>query len=105
MNKYFIETITQKALEVKLSLVDDQQTTQAEAEFPKGYFKNVCTPIPQPMNKELERISGLLGIPKNRFLYLALSSALDEAQELLKQIDVSEYVREFNQTVKTQEVA
>jgi hypothetical protein len=52
------------------------------------------------MNKELERISNLLSIPKNRFLYLAISSALEEAQELLKQIDVSEYVREINEAVE-----
>lgn len=98
MNKYFKETITQKALDVKLSHAPFEETPSETAS--RAFLKNVCTPIPMPMNEELERICVLLGIPKGRFLYLALSSALDEAQELLKEIDVSEYQRAFNEAVE-----
>ena len=101
MNKYFKEVITAKALSVKLSHQEECEETQ-QAAAPKAFFRNVCTPIPLPMNEELEKVTGLLGIPKGRFLFLAISSALEEAQELLKNIDVAEYHREFNLAVAAQ---
>jgi len=100
MNKYFKETITQKALAVKLSHAPFYENPSEGEAAPKQFFKNVCTPIPMPMNEELERVAGLLSIPKGRFLFLALTSALEEANVLLKEIDVSEYQREFNEAVE-----
>jgi len=101
MNKYFKETITRKALNVKHSLVDTQLETQLEAS-PKAFFKNVCTPIPLVMNEELEKVIGLLGIPKGRFLYMAIESAIEEAKQIIQDIDVTEYQRGFNEAVQAQ---
>jgi hypothetical protein len=98
MNKYFEETIIRKALDVKHAFLDEQIQTQLEA-APKPFYKNVCTPIPLHMNEELERVIQLLDISKGRFLYMAIESALDEARDILRRIDVNEYVRDQNEAV------
>lgn len=101
MNKYFRDMITSKSLQAKLALVEPQAESQHEA-APKAFFKNVCAPISMDLFQELEGVLSVLSISKARFLTLAIASAVDDAKGIMKEVDVTEYLREFNQAVEAQ---
>lgn len=93
MNKYFKELITLKALDFKLSGGNDLPESIIEASPKlKALVKNVCTPIPLEIDQELEGIIHILGIPKRTFLAQAIYSAMDEAKELMKELNITEYL-------------
>lgn len=101
MDKYFKDVITSKALDAKLALVELQAESQHEA-APKAFFKNVCAPISIGLFEEVERVIGVLGISKARFLTLAIASAVYDANQIIADVDVTEYQRDFNEAVKAQ---
>ncbi len=107
MNKYFKEIITHKALSFKLSghftgsLVDDLIETKPEV---AKQFKNVCAPIPLDVVERLEHTLNTLNLTKREFLTQAVISALDEAEAIMDEIDITEYLREEVET-KSKEAA
>jgi len=102
MNKYFTEFLTMKALDTKLSLVEQCEETQQAAQQ-KVIVKNVCTPIFLTLDAQLEKICGTLGISKARFIALAIESSVQEAGALMNSIDITEYLRGVE--ISSQEVA
>ena len=110
MNKYFKEVVTLKSLGFKLGNESNHQLFERalQSNNPedielKARVKNVCTPIPLDMDKRLEEMLGVLGISKARFLYLAIASAMEEAEMLMDEIDIDEYffeeAKELNEVV------
>lgn len=106
MNKYLKELITQRALTFKL----EGWQSPHQAEFmesliekdPKSaeIFKNVCAPLPVDLAKRLEDTIGLLGLTKRQFLTNAVSSALDDADLIMKELDIFEYENEYQENLK-----
>lgn len=107
MNKHFREIITHKALEFKLSgvltgsLADDLIASKPEL---ANQFKNVCAPIPLALVERLENTLNTLNLTKREFLTQAVISALDEAEAIMEEIDITEYFREEADT-KAKEAA
>jgi len=97
MNKYLKEVVTHRALDFKLSGNvggDAGEDLMEDAIKKSGNFKNVCAQLPEPMVKEFEGIINVLGLSKRQFITMAIQSAMDEAQEVMDEIDITEYLRE-----------
>lgn len=97
MNKYFREMLTHRALEFKLAghlqgrLVDELIETKPDL---AKQFKNVCAPIPLDLVERLENTLNTLNFTKREFLTQAIISALDDAETIMDEVDITEYLVE-----------
>ena len=89
MNKHFKEVVTHRALDFKLSGCPGVFLEVKEQ--PEVKFKNVCAPISLDLNNELENSTGLLNLSKREFLALAIESAIDDAKNVIHEVDVFEH--------------
>jgi len=97
MNKYFREMITHRALEFKLSgHLSGAIADQLISEKPElaNKFKNVCAPIPLDLVDRLENTLNTLNLTKREFLTQAIISALDDAEAIMDEVDITEYLVE-----------
>jgi len=103
MNKYLKEVITHRALDFKLAGYNHGLTGEATTEKlikESGKYKNVCAQLPEAMIKEFEDVINTLNLSKREFITMAIQSAIDESKEIMKEIDITEYLREEKEIVE-----
>lgn len=106
MNKYFTEIITHRALSFKLSgHLTGAFGDSLIAEKPElaKQFKNLCAPIPLDIVERLENTLNTLNLTKREFLTQAIISALDEAEKIMQEVDITEYLIEEAEALKARE--
>jgi len=94
-------------LELKLTykalgfIVDDSETIldialQSEPDLlVKHHFKNVCAMISEPLTKRLEDTLSLLKITKREFIELAIIEALNQADVIMDECGVTDYLEDL----------
>lgn len=83
------QRILHKALDHKFGiegkLIDMVVDSAADGKEPNIKVKNVCAFIPEPMAKRLDDTLGLLKMSKREFLTLAITEALNKADEIIEE--------------------
>jgi len=103
MNKYLKEVVTHRALDFKLTGFNHGSAGELMTEKlikESGKYKNVCAQLPEPMIKEFEDTINILGLSKREFITMAIQSSLDEAKQIMDEIDIFEYVAELSEDKK-----
>lgn len=75
-------------------LNDPDQGPEVEA---KLELKNVCAKLPPVLVDRLDKTINTLSISKREFIQYALIEALDRADEIMKEVDITEFLREQNE--------
>lgn len=109
MKSHLQQRLTLRALTFKFNSLNESMTDIVLRQNPESeankYFKNVCTPLTLPVVERLEKTLSTLGMSKREFIQSAIVDALEQADQIMKDVDLMEFEREISHPDLDAEVA
>lgn len=93
--KHLTELLTYRALHFKLSSVTGsdlllERAIEQDSTTTDLRLKNVCAKLSVQLSDRLDNTVNILDISKRRFIEAAIIAALDEADRVMKEVDIFE---------------